>query len=207
MPSETGTGIGAGVAMTLALALCCVAPLACFEPDHSLIPPAQPVELTSGLRSGDSFEVRVFGEPDVGGNFQVQENGTINFPLLGTVVVTGKTQAELASHLEQLLGDGFLRDPQVTVVLLERENLEISVLGEVVSPGTFAFIEELTLVQAISDAGGTTDVARVRRVRLTRKTASGPETFEVSVKAITDGREPDILLQPGDIIFVPESPI
>ena len=49
----------------------------CFEPDHSLIPPAQPVEVTSGLTVGDRFEVRVFDEEEVGGAFQVQEDGSM----------------------------------------------------------------------------------------------------------------------------------
>lgn len=180
---------------------------ACFEPDHGLIPPAQPVQVTGGLSSGDSFEVRVFGEPDVGGSFQVQEDGTIDFPLIGRLEVLGLTQGEIAAELEQRLADGYLRDPQVTVVLTARENLEVSVLGQVQKPGTFPYVEALTLVQALSDAGGLTEIAHTRRVRLTRKTPEGPKTFEVSIKAITDGREPDILLQPGDILFIPESPI
>lgn len=179
----------------------------CFEPDHSLIPPAQPVEITSTLVPGDAFEIRVFGEEDIGGNFQVQEDGTIDFPLLGRVEVVGKTQGEVAKLLESRLGDGYLREPQVTVVLTSRENLEVSVLGEVETPGTLPFVEQMTIVQAISNAGGVTDVAHERRVKLTRKTPEGPRTFEVSIKAITEGREPDILLQPGDIIFVPEAPI
>lgn len=180
--------------------------LACFEPDHSLIPPAKSVDVTSGLNTGDTFEVRVFGEEDVGGSFQVQEDGSIVFPLLGRLEVVGKTQGQLASMLEQQLADGYLRDPQVTVVLTARENLEVSVLGQVQKPGTFAYVEKLTLVQAISDAGGLTEVAHKRRVKLTRRTEQGQETFEVSVLAITEGREGDILLQPGDIVFVPESP-
>ncbi|MCA9686364.1 MAG: SLBB domain-containing protein, partial [Myxococcales bacterium] len=127
---------------------------------------------------------------------------------LAEVVELGRLEeGELANMLEQALADGYLKDPHVTVILTERENLEVSVLGEVEKPGSFPFAEKLTLVQAISDAGGLTDVAHKRRIRLTRKTPAGPQTYEVSVKAITDGREPDILLQPGDIIFVPESPI
>jgi protein involved in polysaccharide export with SLBB domain len=180
--------------------------VACFEPDHSLIPPAKPVDVTSGLNSGDTFEVRVFGEPDVGGSFQVQEDGSIVFPLLGRLEVVGKTQAQLAALLEQQLADGYLRDPQVTVVLTARENLEVSVLGQVQKPGTFPYVEKLTLVQAVSDAGGLTEIAHKRRVKLTRRTEAGQETFEVSIKAITEGREADIPLQPGDIVFVPESP-
>lgn len=179
----------------------------CFEPDHSLIPPAEPVVVTSGLNSGDTFEVRVFGEPDVGGHFQVQEDGSIVFPLLGPIDVVGKTQAQLAAMLQQRLAEGYLRDPQVTVVLTARENLEVSVLGQVQKPGTFPYVEKLTLVQAVSDAGGLTEIAHKRRVKLTRRTKSGgQQTYEVSIKAITEGREADIPLQPGDIVFVPESP-
>lgn len=190
------------------LALVLILPLGCFvEPDHSLIPPAKSVDITSGLNAGDSFEVRVFGEPDVGGSFQVQEDGSIVFPLLGRIDVLGKTQGQLAALLQDQLANGYLRDPQVTVVMTGRENLEVSVLGQVQKPGTFPYVEKLTLVQAISDAGGLTDIAHKRRVKLTRQTDQGQKTFEVSVLAITEGREPDIMLQPGDIVFVPESPI
>lgn len=179
----------------------------CFEPDHGLIPPAQPVEVTSGLAVGDRFEVRVFNEEDIGGAFQVQEDGTIDFPLIGRVVVLGNTQAELAALLEAKLAEGYLRDPHVTVILTARENLEVSVLGEVAQPGSFPYVEKLTLVQAISNAGGLTELAQLRRVKLTRKGPRGVATYEVSVKAITEGRAEDILLQPGDIIFVPLAPI
>jgi protein involved in polysaccharide export with SLBB domain len=179
----------------------------CFEPDHSLIPPAQPVEVTSGLTAGDVFEVRVFGQDHLGGTFQVQEDGTIVVPLLGPVDIDGKTKAEAAQLLEKLFGDGYLRDPHVTVVMTERENLEVSVLGQVQRPGTFPYAEKLTLVQAISEAGGLNDLAQSRKVKLTRKSPSGVGTYDVSVKAITEGRADDILLQPGDIIFVPMAPI
>jgi protein involved in polysaccharide export with SLBB domain len=179
----------------------------CFEPDHSLIPPAQPVEVTSGLTAGDVFEVRVFGQDHLGGTFQVQEDGTIVVPLLGPVDIDGKTKAEAAQLLEKLFGDGYLRDPHVTVVMTARENLEVSVLGQVQRPGTFPYAEKLTLVQAISEAGGLNDLAQSRKVKLTRKSPSGVGTYDVSVKAITEGRADDILLQPGDIIFVPMAPI
>lgn len=193
-------------AIVIVLALV-IGALGCFEPNHGDIPPAQPVEVTSGLAVGDVFEVRVFNEETIGGAFQVQEDGTIDFPLIGRINVLGKTRAELAALLEAELGQGYLRDPHVTVIMTERENLEVSVLGEVNKPGTFPYVEKLTLVQAISDAGGLTELAQVRRIKLTRKGPNGVGTYEVSIKAITDGRAEDILLQPGDIIFVPLAPI
>ncbi len=179
----------------------------CFEPDHSLIPPAQPVEVTSGLTAGDVFEVRVFGQEHLGGTFQVQEDGTIVVPLLGPVDVDGKTKTEVGQLLEKRFGAGYLRDPHVTVIMTTRENLEVSVLGQVQRPGTFPYIEKLTLVQAISEAGGLNELAHSRKVKLTRKGPTGTGTYDVSVRAITEGRAADILLQPGDIIFVPMAPI
>lgn len=193
--------------VTLLVTLLSVSVSGCFEPDHSLIPPAQPVSITSGLAPGDRLEIRVYGEDSISGAFQVQQNGSIDFPLIGRLEVLGMTQGELAETLERKLRDGYLRHPQVTVIMTARENLEVSVLGEVTRPGTFSFIEQLTLVQAISDAGGLTELAQARRVKLTRKGPLGPATYEVSVKAITEGRATDILLQPGDIIFVPLAPI
>jgi protein involved in polysaccharide export with SLBB domain len=180
---------------------------ACFEPDHSLIPPAQPMEVTSGLTPGDVFELEVAGQEQLSGTYEVQEDGTIMVPLLGPVDVRGKTKAEAAQLLEQRLGDGYLRDPHVRLVMTERENLEVSVLGQVQRPGTFPYAEKMTLVQAISEAGGLNELAQTRRIKLTRKGPDGDGTYDVSIKAITEGRAPDILLQPGDIIYVPMAPI
>jgi len=183
--------------------------LGCFEPDHSLIPPAKPVEVTSGLNPGDTFEVRVFGEEDIGGHFQVQEDGSIVFPLIGRVAVAGTTQGQLAAMLEQQLADGYLRDPQVTVVMTARENLEVSVLGQVNKAGSFDYRDGLTVVQAVSLAGGPGAFAAPARVKVTRRTGVGDETvtFEVSLPAIFNGKAEDLVLRPGDIVFVPESRI
>jgi len=156
---------------------------------------------------GDVLEMRVYGEDELSGEFQVQDDGTVTFPLIGRVELRGKTQAEAARDIEAAFAAGYLKDPNVTVVVLERQNVEISVLGQVGKPGSLPFVDRLTLVQAISEAGGLTPLAAARRVKITRRTGNTTQTFEVSLPAITDGREPDIVLQPGDIIFVPEAAI
>ncbi len=156
---------------------------------------------------GDVFDVRVFDEEELSGQFQVQEDGTIEFPLLGRVKIEGLTQGEAAESLEKRLADGLLKSPSVTVIVLERKSVEISVLGEVAKPGTFPFVERLTLVQAISEAGGLGPVAAPRRVKLIRKGLDGPATYQISLEEITAGKARDIPLEPGDIVFVPESPL
>ena len=93
------------------------------------------------------------------------------------------------------------------MIVIERKSVEISVLGEVAKPGTFPFVERLSLVQAISEAGGLGPVAAPRRVKLIRKGPDGPETYQISLEEITAGKARDIPLEPGDIVFVPESPL
>lgn len=157
---------------------------------------------------GDLFEVEVYGEEKLSGNFQIQDDGSIDFPLIGRVELAGLTQAEAARELEHRLAAGFLRNPQVKIVVTGRTNFEVSVLGEVTEPGTFPWVDRMTLVQAISDAGGLTPVAAKRRVRLTRQTTDGGrETYEISLVDITAGEAEDPLLRPGDIVFVPEMKI
>lgn len=159
------------------------------------------------LGPGDVFEAKVFGDERLDGKYQLAEDGTINFPLLGTIDAAGKTQHELAELLEDRLADGYLRDPHVTINIVEQENREVTVLGQVQQPGTFPYRERLTLVQAISLAGGLTPVAQPRKVKLTRQLQGGRRTYEISVADITSGKASDPTLQPGDIVFVPESPI
>jgi len=186
----------------LAIAVSCVTPSSRLPSDGAGV-----VRTAPRFVPGDAFEVRVFDEDDLSGQFQVQEDGTIEFPLVGRFQVEGLTQGETATAIEEQLADGLLKNPSVTVIVLERKSLEISVLGEVAKPGTFPFVARLSLVQAISGAGGLGPVAAPRRVKLIRKGPEGPESYQISLEAITAGKAPDIPLEPGDIVFVPESPL
>ncbi len=186
----------------LGLATSCASTASSLGPDRAGV-----VRQAPRFVPGDVFDVRVFDEEQLSGQFQVQEDGTIEFPLLGRLKVEGLTQGEAAASLEERLADGLLKSPSVTVIVIERKSVEISVLGEVAKPGTFPFVERLSLVQAISEAGGLGPVAAPRRVKLIRKGPDGPETYQISLEEITAGKARDIPLEPGDIVFVPESPL
>ncbi len=180
----------------------------CSGVDLPPIPPAEIPRVTAGFVPGDVFEVEVYDEEALGGEFQVQDDGSIDFPLVGRLELLGKTQAEVARIIEERLADGFLRNPQVKIVVTTRQNFEVSVLGQVSAPGTFPWVDRLSLIQAISNAGGLTPLAARKRIRLTRKLSEGGHaTYQVSLKAITAGEASDPLLQPGDIVFVPEMKI
>ena len=175
--------------------------------EPTTMPSSEPPKVSPALVPGDLFEVRVFDEEQLSGSFQVQDDGSIQFPLLGRLDVAGRTQAELTEVIRAGLAQGFLRDPHVTVVVKERQNFEVSVLGQVNAPGSFPWVDRLTLVQAISTAGGLTPMAASKRIRLTRQIDGGRTSFEVSLQAITQGQTEDLFLHPGDIVFVPETRI
>lgn len=173
------------------------------------VPAAARTDASGALAPGDALEIRVFDEERFGGEYQVGDDGTIDFPMVGAVDVRGKTKDEAARALEDALADGWLKAPQVSVTVKQRGNREVSVLGQVTKAGSLDYRDGLTLVQAVSLAGGLTPFAAPARVKLTRRTGRGDETltFEVSLSAIIDGRAEDLVLRPGDIVFVPESRI
>jgi protein involved in polysaccharide export with SLBB domain len=157
------------------------------------------------LGPGDLFEVRVFGQEDLNGKYKVAADGTIEFPFLGTVQAGGKQPEELARVLQAQLKDGgFLKDPHVSVLAEDSTSRRVSVLGAVQSPGTFPIVQGMTVVQAISQAGGFTPFADKDGVLVTRRVEGKLERFQVRVKEISKGTQPDLPLRVGDIVFVPE---
>lgn len=178
-----------------------------------VLPPAPPESArgaaSSAVRPGDVLEIRVFDEERFGGEYQVGDDGAIDFPMVRSLDVTGKTKDQVARLLEQRLADGFLNNPQVSVQVKQRGNREVSVLGQVNKSGSLDYRDGLTVVQAVSLAGGLGAFAAPGRVKVTRRTGVGDETvtFEVSLPAIVNGKAEDLVLRPGDIVFVPESRI
>jgi len=163
------------------------------------------VEPGGQLGPGDLIEVKVFRENDLSGLFQVAPDGTIDFPLIGTLQVAGSTAPEVASTIRQRLGDGYLRNPHVTVLVKEVQSRRIYVLGQVERPGTFKYEEGMTVVQAITLAGGFTKTARPDATVVTRVVDGRETRFVVPVEEISRGTARNLPLLPGDIVFVPQS--
>jgi len=159
------------------------------------------------LGPGDVFEVRIFGENELSGTFRVTARGKIRFPLVGLVSVDGKTPTEVEEQLRIELGQKYLRDPQVTVYVKEFNSKKIFVFGEVQKPGTFAYEPNMSIVQIITLAGGFTRTAYKNKTNVTRIIDGREKKIQVPVEAIGEGREQNFKLRPGDIVFVPESPL
>lgn len=172
--------------------------------DNSKVKLPPPVESTT-IGPGDVFTMQVVGEKELPSEYQVASDGTVDFPYVHSTKVSGLEPQQIARLLRKRLIDAkILSDPSVIVSVKEYNSKRITVLGQVAKPGSFPLTPGLTLIQAISLAGGLTAIANHDRLNLTRQTKTGRTTVVISVDAITDGRSPDIALQAGDSIYVHE---
>ncbi|WP_338868279.1 polysaccharide biosynthesis/export family protein [Myxococcus stipitatus] len=185
---------------------------ACFgsaprPPPPAPTPAAEAAEARSGggkLGPGDVVEVRVFQEPEHSGTWRLSPEGTIDYPLCGKVPLKGQTPSTAADSLRECLGR-YVRRPQVSVLIREYNSQKVFVFGEVQKPGTFPVDGEMSIVQAITLAGGFTKLAAKNTTLVTRVVDGQERKIRVPVEDIGVGREKNFLLQPGDIVFVPES--
>ncbi len=144
------------------------------------------------LASGDQIRLTVFRHPDLSGEFQVDGLGNVSLPLIGQINVDGLSVDRAEDRVRQKLMDGFLVDPQVSVEVLNYRPFYI--LGEVKNPGSYPFVNGMTVLNAVALAGGFSYRASEGRISVTRGGSGGRE-FRAG---------PDTAILPGDIINVPE---
>jgi polysaccharide export outer membrane protein len=174
--------------------------------------PGAPVEVavTAGLPAStlgpnDIIEVRVYQEPELSGLYQVGPQGDIMFPLCKQVLVSGLTANGTAERLRACLSEGYLRSPQVSVLVKEFNSRKIFVFGEVQKPGTFPYEDGMSVVQALTLAGGFTKQAAQNSTSVTRRVNAQEVKFKVPVQDIALGKAANFTLEPGDIVYVHES--
>ncbi|MFO0582929.1 MAG: polysaccharide biosynthesis/export family protein [Anaeromyxobacter sp.] len=159
----------------------------------------------TSLGPGDVFEVRVYGEPELTGMYQVGADGSVVFPLCQRVEVGGLAPNDAAGRIRKCLAERFIRDPQVTVMVKEYNSKKVFVFGEVQKPGTFTYEDGMSIVQAVTLAGGFTKTAAQNSTSVTRRINGTEQKIRVTVQDIALGKAPNFTLEPGDIVFVPES--
>jgi len=165
---------------------------------------AAPSEKTV-IGPGDVFTLEIVGEKDLPREFQVASDGTADLPYVQTIEVAGLEPQEIARVVKKLLIDKrVLLDPIVIVQVKEYNSQRVILLGQVSKPGSYPLTAGLTLIQAISLAGGLTPIANDDRVSLTRKVGDKTQTVVLSVDRITEGKSEDVPLQAGDRIYVYE---
>lgn len=161
------------------------------------------------LQPQDLIRVYVFQEEDINkqGEVGISSEHTITLPMIGTVSLRNKTVRQAEELIRALYDKDFLVNPTVTVTVLKYSDRSVNVTGAVNDAKRVQFPPErgLTIVDAITLAGGHNRYADLKKVKLTRKGADGEsETRDVDVDAIQKKGARDIPLEPGDVIFVPE---
>jgi protein involved in polysaccharide export with SLBB domain len=152
----------------------------------------------------DVVDVKVIGESDMSGAFRVGVDGTTDLPYIGRLEVAGMRPSEMQQLIVKRLKEGFLVAPQVTLMVKEWNSRKISVLGQVNKPGPISYYPKMTIMDAIAAAGGFTPVAAQNSVKLRRDSNGKSESATFRVGDISEGRQPNIVLLPHDVLFVEE---
>ena len=153
---------------------------------------------------GDVLQVTIFAGGEKQEDFEatVVAAGTITCPLLGETKVAGLTTDEIARQLRTILAKDFFVDPQVLVAVKEHGG-QVFVTGEVKQPGAYGVRDGLTVLHACLLAGGFTDFASLRSVKLTRMVDGQPRTAVIDVVKVRQGKQSDPPLASGDRLEVP----
>ncbi len=176
-------------------------------------PAAAPATVSSArgdyvLQPLDMIRFQVFQEDGMTRELRISQEYTISLPLVGTVDLRDKTIRQAQEMIQDLYKRDYLVNPQINITVLDYAKRSINVLGSVGNPGVVYFPQEegLTLLDAISRAGGFTRLADKKRVKLTRTLADGKtESFVINADSIMQGTSNDswVILK-GDVISVPE---
>ena len=152
----------------------------------------------------DMLDISVWKEPDVSRLVPVRPDGRISLPLINDVQAAGLTPQQLAGMVAEKLRK-YLNEPQVTVIVTAINSQRVFVVGEVLRAGAFPLLPGMTVLQALSSAGGFTTFADVKKIHVVRlrdgKQAELPFNYREVLKGDNPGQ--NIKLEPGDTVVVP----
>jgi len=160
------------------------------------------------LRPMDLVKVQVYHEPDLERELRVSQDHTVVMPLIGVVDVKNRTVRDTEIFIEDLYRSDYLVNPQINITVLEYSQRTVNVMGAVNTPGSVLIPLEknITLLDAISRAGGFSRLANRSRVSLTRTRSNGQtENFTINADQLVSGDASNRWqVQDGDVVFIPE---
>ncbi|HID98414.1 MAG TPA: polysaccharide export protein [Thermodesulfobacteriaceae bacterium] len=157
------------------------------------------------LGPGDVLEISVWKDPDLTRQVIVQPDGYISFPLVGQIKAGGRTILEVHSDIVNGLKE-YIPSPTVSVLPVKIESYKIYVVGKVNKPGIFVLPNPVSVVQAISLAGGTNPFASEGNILILRQGPDGSSTaIEFDYDDVAEGKhmEQNIILKSGDVVIIP----
>lgn len=189
------------IAFLLALAVCGDPPASEY--------PTQPISVEdSTLGPGDKITVRIeYGSSEsqiVEREYSIDPSGEIAVPYIDLVQVSGQTPAQVRTEIKERLADGYLKNPIVWVGVVELNSKRVSVMGQVKEPNRYPYLPGMTILDAITGAGGFTSMARKNAVEVVRTVDGKRVKYVVPVGRIQDAEAKPFPMRPGDEINVPE---
>ncbi len=183
----------------------------------SLLPSAVFADADYVLGPEDEISITVWDHPDLTRKARINIEGKISFPLIGELQVTGLSQLQVEKKLKQMLADGYIMDPQVSVQVTEYRSQKIFVIGEVNAPGAYPLTRKTLLVEAIAMAGGVKpeadqEIMIVRpkekvgvQIPLLPDQADPSELIKVRLRDVLEGeRSQNVQVLNLDTIFIPK---
>jgi polysaccharide biosynthesis/export protein len=184
--------------------------VASMRNDASASDPAKPMNTPATtdpayiIGPEDVLDINVWKEPDMTRTVPVRPDGKISLPLINDVQAAGSTPQQLAATVTEKLRK-YVQEPQVTVIVTAINSQRIFVVGEVMRAGAFPLIPGMTVLQALSSAGGFTTFADVKKVHVMRMVGGKQTELPFNYREVLkgDNQDQNIKLQPGDTVIVP----
>ncbi len=210
-----------GMSMKKAIRLACMAMVACYaisawaqdgmanKPDVGSkgdVAEAKPAGANSSdyvLGSDDQLHITVWKEADFSVTLPVRPDGKISLPLINDIQAAGLTPMELRESITEKLKK-YIADPRVTVVVTAMNSRRVFVSGEVVHTGAIPLLPNMTMLQALANAGFT-QFANLKGIYVLRMENGKQVKLPFNYREVIKGRHPEenILLKPGDTVVVP----
>jgi polysaccharide export outer membrane protein len=152
----------------------------------------------------DVLDVTVWKEPELSRQVPVRPDGKISLPLVNDIQAAGLTPAQLAAQITTHLNK-YMTSPQVTVIVSQINSQRIYILGEVARAGAYVLLPGMTVLQALSNAGGFTPFSNVKNIHVLRQENGKQQKLFFNYRDVISGKrtEQNIELKPGDTIIVP----
>ena len=152
----------------------------------------------------DVLDIDVWKEAELTRSVPVRPDGKISLPLLNDVQAAGLTPTQLSEEITTDLKK-FITDPQVTVIVTQINSQRVYILGEMTRPGAYPLLPGMTVLQALSSAGGFTPFANMKKIYVLRNEGGKQEKFPFNYKDVVKGKNAgeNIVLKAGDQIVVP----
>ena len=174
------------------------------EEEAAVLPYINNFFATTRLGPEDVITVDVFDQPNYSrANLVIPPSGKISYPLIGHIVIAGRTIEELEKEFTEKLSE-YIREPKVSIQIMQVHSLKYMVIGDVAQNGIYEMTRRMTVTEALAKAGYATRFGDLSKVSVLRMQKDGTTAaIPINMKEVERGKVQDIFLIPGDTVFVP----